>query len=213
MIDKLKARMGLKWIAAATAAIGSLATPSIASADVVPQVDWIRALVELDHLARNKPENPATTASNQRIRPSEDPNPQNMGNAWFGVAPTMTLVARDWANSTRLAGERLAFVDEVRLAASTRMVVGRLRLSSAARFTPFLQVGLGQWRVDRNYMPLLPHTIEVAGQLGTGFEVRVTRRWQIAAEATATSLIRDESSQTLPQTMLWSALVASRIEF
>jgi hypothetical protein len=92
------------------------------------------------------------------------------------------------------------------------MVVGRLRLSSA-RFTPFLQTGLGQWRIDRKYMPLLPHTIDVATQLGTGFELRVTDRWQIATEASATSLLRNDDSERVPQAILWSAFVASRLEF
>lgn len=211
MKDRFKGRMGLKLIAAATAALAALASPNIAKAE--PRVDWIKALVELDQLARGKPETPAA-GHVHRPRPADDPSPNNMGNAWFGVAPTVSLVARDWASSTRLAGERLAFVDEVRLAASTRMVVGRVRLgTSATRFTPFLQVGVGQWRIDRKYMPLLPHTMEIASQLGTGFEMRVTRRWQLATEVSATSLLRDEGSQTLPQTLLWSALVASRLEF
>ena len=132
--------------------------------------------------------------------------------AWFGVAPRVTLVARDWASSTRLAGDRLSLVEEMRLSASTRMVVGRARLS-AARFTPFLQAGIGQWRVDRNYLPLTPHLIEVASQVGTGFELRVSRRCQIAAEATVTSLIRDGQQHEFPQSMLWGTFIASRVEF
>lgn len=212
MKDRFIRRMRLKLIAAAAATLGALAFPSAAHAE--PRVDWIKGLIELDQLARGKPESAtAAHASTHRARPDE-PSPQNMGNAWFGVAPTVSLVARDWASSTRLAGERLAFVDEVRLAASTRMVLGRVRLgTSATRFTPFLQVGFGQWRIDRKYMPLLPHTMEIATQLGTGFEMRVTRRWQIATEVSATTLLREEGSQPLPQSLLWSALVASRLEF
>ena len=208
--------MGLKWVAAATAAIASLATTTTASADV-PQVDWVKALVDLDHIARGSSERPAPVATTRqqpgRLAPTtDDPSPQNMGNAWFGVAPRVTLVARDWASSTRLAGDRLGFVEEVRLATSTRMVVGRLRLNGP-RFTPFLPAGLGQWRVDRNYVPLLPRTIEIATQLGAGFEMRLARRWQLAAETSVTTLFLDGQNHTLPQTMLWSTLVASRLEF
>lgn len=213
MKDRFTTRMGFKLVATAACAIAALAVPGVAHADDVPQVDWVKGLIELDRYARTSPESGSTAAQRSRVASAEDPNPQNMGNAWFGVAPTVTLVARDWANSTRLAGERLAFVDEVRLASSTRMVVGRLRLSSASRFTPFLQIGVGQWRIDRKYMPLLPHTVEIASQFGTGFELRLTKRWQIATEATATSLYREDDNQRLPQTVLWSALVASRLEF
>jgi hypothetical protein len=179
-------------------------------------VDWDQLLVRLDRYVRTGSENLLPSPQTQVPRPatiSDDPNPQNLGNAWFGVAPRVTLVARDWASSTRLAGDRLSLVETMRLSASTRMVVGRARLSGT-RFTPFVQVGLGQWRVDRNHLPLTPHSIEIASQLGTGLELRLTRTWQIAAEATVTTLIRDGSSTSsaLPQTMLWSTFLASRIE-
>lgn len=208
--------MGLKLAAVAVVAVASMTIASVAHADEPRGVDWIQSLVDLDRMARGGAERPTspTTAPRHAGRPApvDDPSPQNMGNAWFGVAPRVTLVARDWASSTRLAGDRLSLVEEMRLSASTRMVVGRARLS-AARFTPFLQAGIGQWRVDRNYLPLTPHLIEVASQVGTGFEVRVSRRCQIAAEATVTSLIRDGQQREFPQSMLWGTFIASRIEF
>src|SRR5690606_36543739 len=157
----------------ATAAITAVAvtsSTSVAHADEPRGVDWGKLIVQLDRFARtgsestaiNPPPSPAPRAA------PEDPSPSNLGNAWFGVAPRVTLVARDWASSTRLAGDRLSVVDAIRLSASTRMVVGRARLSNA-RFAPFVQIGMGQWRVDRNYLPFTPSSIEVASQLGTGF--------------------------------------------
>lgn len=176
--------------------------------------DWGKAVVDLDAFARGSSDQPVAAPKKQTIRPgtSEDPSPQNMGNAWFGVAPRMTLVARDWASSTRLAGDRLSLLDAVRLSQSTRMVVGRARLS-ATRFTPFVQVGVGQWRVDRTVLPLTPRIIEVATQFGGGFELRITRAWQLAAEATGTTLFRDGTGESVPQTMLWSTFIASRLSF
>jgi hypothetical protein len=199
-------------VAAAAVAIASTTFTHVARADEPRGVDWVKGLVELDELARGNAESATSSTRGQQLR-LEDPSPQNMGNAWFGVAPRVTLVARDWASSTRLVGDRLSVVETMRLSASTRMVVGRARLS-ATRFTPFLQLGLGQWRVDRNYLPLTPRTIEIAGQLGTGFELRLTRGWQLAAEATVTSLIREgQTNPGVPQTVLWSTFLASRIEF
>jgi hypothetical protein len=203
--------MRQKLVAAAAVAIASTTFTHVARADEPRGVDWVKGLVELDKLARGHAEN-ATSTRSQQLR-LDDPSPQNMGNAWFGVAPRVTLVARDWASSTRLAGDRLSLVETMRLSASTRMVVGRARLS-ATRFTPFLQLGLGQWRVDRKHLPLTPQTIEIAGQLGTGFELRLTRGWQLAAETTVTSLIREgQTNPGVPQTVLWSTFLASRIEF
>jgi hypothetical protein len=209
--------MAQKLVAVAAAALASMTVATAAHADEPRGVDWTKVLVELDQIARRGAERPnptLTQPARQQPRPTpiDDPSPQNMGNAWFGVAPRVTLVARDWASSTRLAGERLSVVEQMRLTASTRMVVTRVRLSGA-RFTPFVQLGLGQWRVDRNHLPLTPSTIEVASQIGTGFELRLSRRWQLAAETTVTSLIREGQNDSLPQTVLWSTLLASRIEF
>ena len=208
--------MGLKLAAAAVVAVISTTIANVAHAEEPRGVDWLKMLVDLDRIARGGAERPTLNPPRQTPRPapvSDDPSPQNMGNAWFGVAPRVTLVARDWASSTRLIGDRLSLVEQMRLSASTRMVVGRVRLSGA-RFTPFIQIGLGQWRVDRTYLPLTPRTIEIASQVGTGFELRLTRGWQLAAETTMTSLIRDgQNNGPVPQTMLWSTFVASRIEF
>jgi hypothetical protein len=205
-------KMSVKLAAVACVAAGITLSGS-ARADEVRGVDWMKVLYNLDQYSRGNSDKPTvTSAVRAPSRPSEDPSPQNMGNAWFGVAPRVTLVARDWASSTRLAGDRLSLVDAMRLSASTRMVVTRVRLSGGTRFTPFVQMGVGQWRVDRNYLPFMPTAIEVASQVGGGVELRVNRRMQLALETTATSLIR-EGQSPLPQTMLWSTFLASRVEF
>jgi hypothetical protein len=208
-------KMALRPAAAALVALGTTAVATAAHADEPRGVDWGKVLLDLDRFARSRAERPTIQTplahGLPRPQPTDDPSPNNLGNAWFGVNPRVTLVARDWASSTRIAGDRLSVVESVRLSASTRMVIGRLRLSNA-RFTPFVQVGFGQWRVDRRYLPFTPANIEIASQLGTGFDLRFTPTWQLAAETSFISLIRDGRSDTLPQTVMWSMLVASRLE-
>jgi hypothetical protein len=206
--------MTQKLVAVAAAAIASMTLAGAARASEPPRVDWLKVLTEIDQTVRAGGERPAPQLSTRHAgRPAliDDPSPQNLGNAWFGVAPRVTLVARDWTSSTLLAGDRMSLVEQMRLAASTRMVVGRVRLGHA-RFAPFIQVGIGQWRTDRRYLPLTPTVIEVAGQLGTGFELRLTRRWQLAAEATSTTLVQ-EGQSPLSQKTMWSTFLASRVEF
>jgi hypothetical protein len=205
-------KLGIK-IAAAAAAAASMLVAAPAKAE--QPVDFMKVLVEADHFFRTG----EVESGKPKVQPKQDPqlslddpSPKNMGNAWFGVAPKVTLVARDWNQSTRLAGDKMGFIDNVRLAQSTRMVVSRVRLNSA-RFTPFMQLGVGQWRVDRRYVPNMPLMVEIAGQLGTGFEMRVSKRVQLAAEFSATTLIRYDVNEQQPQNVLYSALMASRIQF
>jgi hypothetical protein len=202
-----------KKLGATLIAFAAISTTHVAKAE--PRgVDWGKLVLELDQVARgnadkgpNKPSKPA-----RPLTPTEDPAQGNLGNAWFGVAPRVTLVARDWGNSFKVAGDRLSLTDAMRLSASTRMVVGRARLSNT-RFTPFVQAGLGQWRIDRAHLPLMPSLIDVAAQVGGGFELRMTKHWQLAAEASGTTLFRESTAREVPQSMLWSTLLASRIEF
>lgn len=212
-VPRSRARRGALGIAMAAAVL-----TAGGSASAEPRgVDWGKTITELDKFVRTgeRQSAPAPKKHHERLSLGDEPNVQNMGNAWFGVAPKVTLVARDWASSTRLAGERLSLVDGLRLSASTRMVVSRARLSNA-RFAPFVQLGVGQWRVDRNLNPHMQRYVEIASQLGTGFELRLTRRWQVAGEVSATSLIReqrDAEPTAVPQGVLWSASLASRVEF
>lgn len=212
MIHSSFKKLGIKIAAVAAVAAGLLvATPAKAE----QPADFMKVLVEADHFFRTG----QVESGKPKIQPKhdaqltlDDPSPKNMGNAWFGVAPKVTLVARDWSQSTRLLGDKMGFIDNVRLAQSTRMVVSRVRLNSA-RFTPFMQLGVGQWRVDRRYVPNMPLMVEIAGQLGTGFEMRISKRVQLAAEFSATTLIRYDVNEQQPQNVLYSALMASRIQF
>jgi hypothetical protein len=204
--------MGSKLAAIAAVFVGVTATAA-AHADEPRGVDWMKVITDLDRAVRDFDKAPAAkVATRSAERTSDDPNPQNLGSAWFGVAPRVTLVARDWGNSMKLAGEQLSLVDQMRLSASTRMVVGRARWTGT-RFTPFLQIGLGQWRVDRQYLPFTPESEDVASQVGAGFELKVSRRMQLAAEMSVTSLIREQLNESVPQTMLWGGFIASRVVF
>lgn len=180
-------------------------------------VDWLRLVTELDGLARGK-------NAETKLRTSPMPGDarssqllvQNSGNAWFGVAPRMTLVARDWGGAFRLAGDRLSLVDAIRLSSSTRMVMSRVRMASAgsAKLVPFVQMGAGQWRTDPNLLPLTPRDTEIAAQLGTGVEITLSPVWQIACETSATMLLRDgRADNAIPQTRMWSTSIASRLTF
>lgn len=188
-----------------------------AHADPGGTLDWGKALVNLDAWARGNAETPQAmpvpAVNRERL---EQPYVQSAGNAWFGVAPSVTLVARDWASAYKIAGDRLSLVDALRLSESTRMVVSRVRLSSfnVSRLTPFAQLGVGQWRTDTNLVPVAVRSIEIATQVGGGIELRLTRSWQLAGEATATMIVRDEREyDNLPQTKIWSSTIASRLTF
>jgi len=224
MKGKISKKMGLKLAAAVVATSAMTFTSSAHADEPGVQVDWVKGLTSLDRLVRTGSESatpppqagslPTRTKTGvERPTYSNDPNPQNLGAAWFGVAPKMSLVLRDWGSSTRILGDSLSVTEQLRLVASTRMVVTRARLATHTRFTPFFQAGVGQWRVDRRFLPFTPDTEEVATQLGAGFELRVTRRWQLAAESTFTSLIRDHYQEGVPQTVMFSTYVASRIQF
>ncbi|MBS2013990.1 MAG: hypothetical protein JST00_13960 [Deltaproteobacteria bacterium] len=220
--------MRLRGVFAALAAFTTLAAPAAAHADPGDKVDWARVLVELDVLARRGVEvfdaqrcaevlrgngSSGCYVENVRRERALDPNMQNAGNAWFGVAPRVSLVARDWGAAFKVAGDRLALVDALRLTSSTRMVMTRVRLSDR-RFTPFVQLGLGQWRMDPYLLPLAPRNPEIAAQIGGGFEVALLRNWQIAAETSATVIYRDDVppvDAAVPR--MWSTTLASRIEW
>jgi hypothetical protein len=134
------------------------------------------------------------------------------GTAWFGVAPTVTIVARDWGQSHLLSG-RLSVTEAMRLSRSSRMVVSRLRLAGG-RITPFSQVGLGEWRIDRDLLPQAPRDVELAAQMGGGFEMQLVPGWELALESTATLIYREaREPQNVPTPRLFGTMLASRITF
>jgi hypothetical protein len=108
---------------------------------------------------------------------------------------------------------RLALVDALRLTTSTRMVLTRVRLSDEARVTPFVQVGIGQWRTDPYLLPLTPRYMEMAAQAAAGVEVRVMGSWQLALESNATMLYVEQRDPNMPASHIFSSSIASRVEF
>jgi hypothetical protein len=121
-------------------------------------------------------------------------------------------VARDWGVSQVLWGH-LALTDQFRLSRSSRMVVTRVRLSDG-RLTPFVHVGLGQWRADTSILPSMPGDVELAGQLGGGFELEVAPRTVLALEGDCTGLYRQgHDALAFSSGQLWSTLLAARARF
>jgi hypothetical protein len=133
---------------------------------------------------------------------------------WVGLAPRMSLVARDWGSSQLLVGN-LTLTDQLRLTRSSRMVVSRVRLAEG-RLVPFAQLGIGEWRVDRSLVPALPLNQQVAAQAGAGFELTVTPSFVVALEADWTLLWNDDITsqpQTIARPNLWGSLLAGRARF
>jgi hypothetical protein len=132
---------------------------------------------------------------------------------WVALAPHVSLVARDWGNAHHLAGGPMALTDEIRLSRSSRMVFTRVRLGNG-RFAPFAHMGLGQWRVDTDLMPVYVRHTELATQLGGGFDLRMLRDWAIALEVDYTVLVREQREHaSFPTPYLWGSFVVSRMTF
>ena len=132
---------------------------------------------------------------------------------WFGGTPHVSLVARDWSGVQLLVGGHVALTDQYRLTRSSRMIVSRVRLADG-RVAPFAQLGLGQWRVDTDFVPILPRDTELATQLGGGFEVKLASRWLLAVEMDCTVLYREQHEpQMVSSPHVWGAFLASRATF
>ena len=95
-----------------------------------------------------------------------------------------SLVARDWDAARALMG-RMTATDEVKRGRSKRMVLLRGRLLDGP-VAPFVQLGLGQWRVDPDTPGAIPHESLVAGQLGVGIEYAIASWLSVALEADCT---------------------------
>jgi len=211
----------------ATALVASaIATLTVgtARADRSTNVDWSRLLSDLDTVARKGADvldSPrcgsagCQTDTNATARAPERLHFNHMqiaGRKWLGLAPKFSLVARDWNEAYKVAGERLALVDVARLTSSTRMVLGRVRANDA-RLSPFAQVGLGQWRTDPYLLPLTARYTEIAAQAASGVEVRLIGTWQVAFETTMTMLYRETRDETMPAAQIWGTSFASRVDF
>jgi hypothetical protein len=125
------------------------------------------------------------------------------------VRPRATLVARDWGGAIVLMGH-LSPTDQFRLSRSTRMIMGRVHVP-IGRFTPFVQLGLGQWRLDPGLFPSCVRDVESAGQLGSGLEIAIARTASVALEADYTVLYREQHEpQMVDSAQHWSSYVAAR---
>ena len=212
----------LKFTAAAAIA---LASTFASSAAVAETNEWARVLSDLDAVSRKgadvldsprctpagcQTDTNATAAAPQRDLKRNVQDTTNDHLVTF--RPSVSLVARDWGSSFRVAGEHLALVDALRLTTSTRMVLTRFRVTDS-RISPFAQVGLGQWRTDPALLPLTPNYMELAAQGAAGIEVRLLGSWQVALETTMTTIYRERSDATMPSPHLWSTAFASRLDF
>lgn len=103
-------------------------------------------------------------------------------------APQASVVARDWHGSMRLMGDRTLVLDDLRAAASNRMVM--VRIATDSRLSTFVQMGVGEWRIDPAMFPTARSYSEMAGQIGSGFELRLSSRLRLAGEVTYTALYR-----------------------
>lgn len=104
-------------------------------------------------------------------------------------SPRLSVIARDWRGSLRIAGDRTLLVDDLRPTASNRLVVARVATDS--ELTTFVQLGVGEWRIDPAMFPNARSYSEMAGQASTGFELRLPSGLRVAGEAQYTALYRD----------------------
>jgi len=131
---------------------------------------------------------------------------------WLGTSPHVSFVARDWGESQVLWGH-LTVADQLRLSRSSRMVVTRLRLAGG-RFAPFVQMGIGQWRVDTSVIATLPTDVELAGQLGGGFEFAIAPSASLVLQADCTFIFPEgREPQMLSSGHLLGTLLAARARF
>ena len=136
---------------------------------------------------------------------------------WFGVAPKVSLVARDWGGAKALVGGDIALTDALRTSHSYRMALTRFRLGSG-RFVPFAQVGLGEYRIDTDVIPNHVPDTELAALAGGGVEVHLYRQryfgLDFAAETNFTQIVRDAREPGNVSTpRMWNSLVAMRMQF
>ncbi len=206
--------MKLNHIARALACVAVLVTvalgaPRTAEASPVAtlDVDWDR-LAEAVRDARHFFGDRETKSEQARARATQDAGEPR----GFGLSPHLSLVARDWGGAEALFG-RMTVSDQVRLSRSSRMVISRVRFLDG-RFTPFIDLGLGQWRLDPDLMPVLPRDTEIAAQIGGGFELRIWSRFALALELDHTILYRAQHEpQMITAPHLWGSFVGARAVF
>jgi len=170
-------------------------------------VDWAKFAEVLNDGATFLPHT-AHSRSTQRGEGSAwSPEP-----SWLGVTPHVSLVARDWSGAQLLVGQ-LMLTDELRPSRSCRMIFARVRIADG-RIAPFAQAGFGQWRVDTDWVPIIPADVEIAAQLGAGFDLRLDERASIALETDYTLLYREQHSpEMVSGPHPWATFLAARATF
>lgn len=226
---RLKCKVVMSVLAFLASASAVTATTTAHAGDL-PRVDWGRMLADVDQFVNSGSavldsprcalagcQTETSTTARAPERTSFTTSADLDRHEWFAVAPKFSLVARDWSSAFRVAGggDRLALVDALRLTSSTRMVMGRVR-ANHSRISPFVQVGLGQWRIDPYLLPLTQKYSELAAQAGVGIEVRVVGTWQVGIETSTTMLYREyreARDMAMPYVPIWNTALASRVDF
>ena len=178
----------------------------IASADAIDSAQTLNLaqIVRPSHAAPEKPTLPPRIhAEPDRVEPAR---------------PKLDLlrasvVARDWRGAFAVAGERSLLSDSFRLTRSSRMIVGRVTVG-IGRLRPFAHLGLGEWRVDRDFLPLSPLDQEFATQLSGGVEMHLAKQTRLAWESDYTLLCREKREpQNLPTPRVLGAFAVLETKF
>jgi hypothetical protein len=127
-------------------------------------------------------------------------------------AAHLSLVARDWDAAQLLVGH-LSPLDEVLRERSKRMLLVRRRLVDGGALVPYLQLGLGQWRVDPD-TPAIPHDVVLAAEFGGGAELHLSSLASVAAEAECTVVnpFRGDALW-IRNSQIWGSFLAARVKF
>ncbi|HXN33039.1 MAG TPA: hypothetical protein VN894_14310 [Polyangiaceae bacterium] len=170
-------------------------------------VDWAKLADVLNDGATFLPHESPRRGVEKKVRSAWTPEPP-----WFGLSPHLSLVARDWSGAQLLVGH-LMLTDELRLSRSCRMILSRVRIIDG-RIAPFAQVGFGQWRVDTDLMPIIPADVEIAAQVGGGFELTLDAHAAIALETDYTILYREQHApEMVSGPHPWVTFLAARAIF
>jgi hypothetical protein len=216
-------RMQYVWRRALVAtffALAAIALPRAARADEVGSVEWSKFYAAAESVMRGKfvREEPTSRAS-QSSSDSGTSSQARTGavgtstNPWFGVDPHVSVVARDWGEGFRLYGAPMALSDQLRLTRSSRMIMSRVRMGNG-RIVPFMQLGMGQWRVDTSTLPAMHYDIQIASHAGWGIEAHLAKNFDLVAESSTTFIMRDSRDPgSLPATRIFGAAFFSRLTF
>jgi hypothetical protein len=186
-------------------------------ADLVSEAEqWLSRAAAGPTAASEPTEHGGTNREGARTAEREPLSPEATGTEqrkpFFDLAaPTASVVARDWHGSLRIMGDHTLVLDDLRATASNRMVMGRLATDS--RMSTFVQVGLGQWRIDPAMFPTARSYSEMAGQVGSGVELRLSSRVRIASEVTYTALYHDlhyTSDEVAPRILAFAVAIDGR---